>query len=98
MMMSGSMWEIFRGTHDLTDRQLEVVQLLARGKSGKFVADTLGISTNTVRSHRRAIYVKLKVHSHAALLRLVFEYVRMEELAKLAPDDLPQARSRATQK
>jgi DNA-binding NarL/FixJ family response regulator len=48
---------------DLTDRERELLSLLARGKQYKEIADQLGISTDTVRSHIRRIYKKLHVHS-----------------------------------
>jgi DNA-binding NarL/FixJ family response regulator len=47
----------------LTDRERELLALLARGKHYKEIADQLGISTDTVRSHIRRIYRKLHVHS-----------------------------------
>ena len=48
---------------NLTDREGELLALLARGKHYKEIADHLGISTDTVRSHIRRIYRKLQVHS-----------------------------------
>ena len=50
-------------TDNLTDRERELLALLARGKHYKEIADHLGISTDTVRSHIRRIYRKLQVHS-----------------------------------
>jgi RNA polymerase sigma factor (sigma-70 family) len=47
----------------LTDRERELLQLMANGKHYKEVADALQISTDTVRSHIRRIYKKLQVHS-----------------------------------
>lgn len=47
----------------LTPRELEILQLLAEGKSAKMVADTCFISVETVRSHIKKIYEKLQVHS-----------------------------------
>ncbi len=48
---------------NLTDRERELLQLMANGKHYKEVADALNISTDTVRSHIRRIYKKLHVHS-----------------------------------
>lgn len=47
----------------LTPREREVLGLLAKGDLYKQIADTLGISTNTLRVHVRAVYDKLHVHS-----------------------------------
>ena len=47
----------------LTDRERELLSLLARGRQYKEIADQLGISGDTVRSHIRRIYKKLQVHS-----------------------------------
>ena len=50
-------------SEDLSDRERELLSLLARGKQYKEIADQLAISTDTVRSHIRRIYRKLHVHS-----------------------------------
>ncbi len=49
----------------LTQREQEVLQGLVRGLAYKQVADHLCISLDTVRSHVRAVYKKLQVHSVA---------------------------------
>jgi DNA-binding NarL/FixJ family response regulator len=48
---------------NLTDRERDLLSLLARGKQYKEIADQLGISVDTVRSHIRRVYRKLHVHS-----------------------------------
>lgn len=48
---------------DLTDREQVVLRALSNGQSYKQVADALSISLDTVRSHVRALYRKLQVHS-----------------------------------
>lgn len=47
----------------LTDRESEVLGLLVQGLDGRGIADRLGISDNTVRSHVQSIFHKLHVHS-----------------------------------
>jgi DNA-binding NarL/FixJ family response regulator len=47
----------------LTEREYDLLSLLARGRQYKEIADQLGISVDTVRSHIRRIYRKLHVHS-----------------------------------
>lgn len=55
----------------LTDREAEVLELLARGHGRRYVAERLQVSLNTVRSHARSIYGKLEVHSHSELVALL---------------------------
>jgi len=47
----------------LTYRELDVVRLLAEGLRGDAIAQRLGISKNTVRTHIQSILTKLQVHS-----------------------------------
>jgi DNA-binding NarL/FixJ family response regulator len=57
------------GNVRLTDREREIVQLLAEGRSNKEVADVLGISVKTAETHRAAIMKKLKFSSFSDLIR-----------------------------
>lgn len=53
----------------LTGREIQVIQLLADGKSNKQVADALGVSTRTVESHRNHIMRKMNFTSFSDLIR-----------------------------
>lgn len=53
----------------LTPRERELVQLLAEGKSNKEAADVLGISLNTVETHRKNVMSKLGLRSASELVR-----------------------------
>lgn len=53
----------------LSPRELEVLQLLAEGKSNKLAAAALNISTRTVESHRHRIMRKMQFDSFSALVR-----------------------------
>jgi DNA-binding NarL/FixJ family response regulator len=57
------------GSCRLTDRQREIVQLLAEGKSSKEVASALGLSVKTAETHRANIMRRLDCHSVTALVR-----------------------------
>jgi two-component system, NarL family, response regulator NreC len=61
-----------RGLEDsyelLTDREREILQLLAEGKANKDVANLLNISFTTVETHRSHILQKLSLHSTAELI------------------------------
>jgi len=50
----------------LTDREREVLDLLAQGLTNKEIADKLIITTNTVKRHLKAIFEKLDVHTRSA--------------------------------
>jgi len=52
----------------LTQREREIVQLLAEGKSNKEVASMLGISVKTAETHRRNVLMKLNLHSISDLI------------------------------
>ena len=52
--------------HDLTQREVEVLQLVAAGSSNQAIADTLVISERTVNSHLVHIFNKLGVNNRAA--------------------------------
>lgn len=52
-----------RPTDELTQREREILASLARGRQYKEIADELGLSFNTVRTHVNRIYEKLHVHS-----------------------------------
>jgi len=47
----------------LTERERSTLELLSKGFMYKQIADKLGISIDTVRSHLRKVYEKLHVHS-----------------------------------
>ena len=53
----------------LGPRQLEVLHLMGQGATNKLVAEKLGISENTVKSHMRAIFDALGVRTRTACVR-----------------------------
>jgi DNA-binding NarL/FixJ family response regulator len=57
----------------LTDRELSVLQQLARGFCYEDVGKTLGVSLNTVRTHVRTIYDKLDVNSRTEAVLLAMK-------------------------
>jgi two-component system, NarL family, response regulator len=65
---------------ELTDREIEVLTLVARGESNKDVAHTLSISVNTVNNHVANILVRLDAtdRTHAVTIALRRGIVRLE--------------------
>lgn len=47
----------------LTQRELEVLHLLANGHNVSEAADLLFLSIETIRSHRKSIYAKLNINN-----------------------------------
>jgi DNA-binding NarL/FixJ family response regulator len=60
------------GTAQLTDRELEVVRLLAREYTNEKIAQELHISYRTVETHRKNIMQKAKAHNLAGLLKYAY--------------------------
>lgn len=57
--------------YHLSDREIEVVDLVARGLTVPRIASDLYISKNTVRTHKKRIYAKLDVHKKQELTDLL---------------------------
>ena len=65
----------------LTDREKQVLKLVAEGKSNKDVAEMLGISVKTAMSHREHVMEKLGVHNRTELVRFAIKkgVIRVDE-------------------
>jgi PAS domain S-box-containing protein len=63
-----------RTSQRLTDREHEVLGLLARGHSTDDIAQSLSISVATVRNHIQSILQKLQVRSRAAAVAYAFDH------------------------
>jgi DNA-binding CsgD family transcriptional regulator len=59
---------------DLTDREVEVLRLIARGRSNRDVAELLFISPKTVGRHVENLYTKIGVSSRAAAAVFAMEH------------------------
>jgi two-component system, NarL family, response regulator NreC len=61
-----------RGSADrydaLSEREREVFQLIAEGRSNRAIADVLGVSLSTIETHRSRILEKLDLHSVAEIV------------------------------
>jgi DNA-binding NarL/FixJ family response regulator len=58
---------------ELSPRQRQIVQLVARGLSSKEIADELSISVKTVANHRLQIRERLELHDIASITRYAIE-------------------------
>ena len=66
-------------TINLTERELEVLEAVARGERSKEVASHLGISERTVKAHLASIYSKLGVDSRAAAIAVAAQKGLLKE-------------------
>jgi len=48
--------------YNLTERQIEIIELVKKGKSNKEIAAQLYISENTVKYHLKIIYTQLNIN------------------------------------
>ena len=62
-----------RQDSELTTRELDVLKLMVRGKRNRHIAQTLGISTSTVKTHVANILGKLKVADRTAAATAAIE-------------------------
>jgi two-component system, NarL family, response regulator YdfI len=62
------------GTIELTERELEVLQAVARGERSKEIAFRLGITERTVKAHLSSIYSKLGVDSRAGAIAVAAQH------------------------
>ena len=62
-----------RESFSLTPRETDVLALLVDDLTEAAIADRLGVSPHTVRTHVKNLYAKLQVHSRAQVVRLALE-------------------------
>jgi DNA-binding NarL/FixJ family response regulator len=80
-LLSGIMYDLphpltIRATREdcpLSDRELEVLRLVAAGMVVKQVAVELGLSASTVRNHLNRIYKRLEVYDRAQAVLVATE-------------------------
>lgn len=61
------------GTNELTEREREVLRLVAQGHSNQAIGDLLGISRSTVKYNLASIFDKLQVRTRSAAIALAYE-------------------------
>jgi DNA-binding CsgD family transcriptional regulator len=61
-------------THGLTARELQVLGLVAAGRTNKAIAAELGVSERTIDRHVSNIFTKLRVPSRAAATAFAYEH------------------------
>jgi DNA-binding NarL/FixJ family response regulator len=62
------------GTETLTDRELQIFQLIGRGKSTREIAQDLNVSVHTIDSHREHIRAKLDLRTGTELIQRAVQW------------------------
>jgi len=73
----------------LTPRERDVLLCLARGRGPAEIADELGVSAHTVRTHTNKIFAKLGVHSRLEAVALARDALRQERNSLPPALDVP---------
>ncbi|HXD30894.1 MAG TPA: response regulator transcription factor [Pyrinomonadaceae bacterium] len=75
---------------ELTPRQLEVLRMIADGKTTKDIARSLEISVKTVESHRAQLMDRLNIHDVAGLVRHAIKMglVTIDGISQVFPHDI----------
>lgn len=73
------------GKKELTGREEEVLQLLARGLCNKSIGRDLGIATQTVKSHVKSIMAKLNAKTRTEAASVAFESGMTATVSELLP-------------
>jgi HD-GYP domain-containing protein (c-di-GMP phosphodiesterase class II) len=60
--------------NDLTDREVEVLRILARGASNRQIAELLVLSPRTVQHHLASVYAKIGLHTRAGAAVFAIEH------------------------
>ena len=64
-------FESLREDYQLSDREMEIMKLIFNQFETKEIAEKLYLSPHTIRTHRKNIFKKLKIHSLSGLLHLM---------------------------
>jgi two-component system, NarL family, response regulator NreC len=72
-LMANSLSEHDMGNSKLSQRELEILGLVAQGKITKEIADKLCVSTRTIETHRNNMMKKLNVQNTAELIKKATE-------------------------
>lgn len=67
------------GVDSLSDRELEIFELIGRGRSSRDIADSLLLSIKTVETHRSHIKQKLKIKTATELAHRAFHWVESSQ-------------------
>jgi DNA-binding NarL/FixJ family response regulator len=88
-LLSDRQWSYLQKRFHITNREIEVANLICRGFNNLEVAEKLNITPGTAKTHLRNLYKRVRVNSKIELLLRFVEDARIME-------DHPQSRSAAS--
>ena len=71
--------------HPLSEREIEIVELIAAGAANKEIADRLGITEVTVKAHLRNIYAKIGAQNRAHAVTIALRQKLIDWVGPSAP-------------
>lgn len=81
---------LFDKPRKLTERELEVLNLIGQSRSNQEIADQLNISRETVRWHLKALYAKIGVRDRVGAV----QYARAQVAIEIRPPEPPLSNGR----
>lgn len=78
-MVNNRTGEVVSPVESLSDREMEVFQLLGNGYSTRQIAERLNLSVKTIDSYREHLKLKLNLESGADLIRYAIQWVKSQD-------------------
>lgn len=78
-MVNNRTGEVASPVESLSDREMEVFQLLGNGYSTRQIAERLNLSVKTIDSYREHLKLKLNLESGADLIRYAIQWVKTQD-------------------
>lgn len=73
LLSKTSLPKLFYHTHNISEREQEIIELVMEGKSNIQIKDSLFISYHTVKNHLSNIYKKLNIKTRHELIHLALQ-------------------------
>ena len=71
--------EMLKEEYRISRRELEIIELILKGKSNKEIEDILCISFSTVKNHIYNVYQKMGINSRGQLMHMVMEFPKQQD-------------------
>jgi DNA-binding CsgD family transcriptional regulator len=78
LLFCESEWSGIAKRLDLSHRQLDIARCILQGQGDRQIAQTIGVSINTVQTHMKRLHEKLDIQSRVELVTRVFAAYNLE--------------------